>query len=167
MALRWRRDATSPDLIKNTHKRRRSSMVNKEFMAKELQAIKEAYVNGNVDALNETFAPDITSHRFPFPDIKGLEAYKQYVTMFRQAFTDIQWDFEESISEGDTLARRYTMRMKHTGASPMLKIPPTGKELSIKGCVFDHVKDNKIIEIFEYDDSLGLLQQLGIVPPMG
>jgi predicted ester cyclase len=48
-----------------------------------------------------------------------------------------------------------------------LPIPPTGKELVLKGCYFMHVKDGKVVECFGYSDMLGILQQAGIVPPPG
>lgn len=46
-------------------------------------------------------------------------------------------------------------------------IPPTGKEVTLKGCIVVHVRDGKIVEEFEYSDYLGFLQQLGVVPPLG
>ena len=139
----------------------------KDFMDKERRAIEEAWLKGNVDALNETIAPDIVVHNVPFPDIKGLEAFKQSILALRQAFTILRWDFEESIGEGNTIANRHIMRMKHTGTSPWITLPPTGKEVFLKGCVVLHVNNGKIVEMFVYDDNLGLFQQLGVVPPRG
>ena len=59
------------------------------------------------------------------------------------------------------------MRMKHTGVSPSLPIPPTGKDLTLQGCVVVHIREGKVVEEFEYSDYLGYLQQLGVVPPLG
>jgi predicted ester cyclase len=59
------------------------------------------------------------------------------------------------------------MRMKHTGTSPSLPIPPTGKEVALQGCTVVHVKDGKVSEEWEYSDYLGFLQQLGVVSPLG
>lgn len=53
------------------------------------------------------------------------------------------------VAEGDTIAYRYTMTMKHTGQSPTLPIPPTGKEVTLKGCIVVHVRDGKIVEEFD------------------
>lgn len=71
------------------------------------------------------------------------------------------------IGEGNTIVFRYTLYMKHTGVSPNMPVPPTGKELVLKGCDVFHMKDDKIVEMFGYRDYLGILQQLGIAPPMG
>jgi len=38
------------------------------------------------------------------------------------------------ISEGNTIAARYTVRAKHTGVNPQFPVLPTGKEVVFKGC---------------------------------
>ena len=138
-----------------------------EFMAKDRRAVEEAWCKGNIDALNETHSPDIIVHGSPLPDVKGLEAYKQTFLALRQGFTDLRVEWGKSVCEGDTIAEQYTMHMKHTGVNPMFPAPATGKEVTLKGTVFLHMKNDKIVEEFEYVDFLGFLQQLGLVPPMG
>ena len=143
-------------------------MLVKEIMARERQAVEEAFGKGNVDALDEVFAPDAVFH-IPMPpyDIRGLEAFKQGILAFLQAFSDLRFEWEEVICEGNAAVQRFTWRMKHTGKSAMFPVPPTGKELVYKGCAVYHLKNGKIVEFFEYADVLGFLQQLGVVPPMG
>jgi predicted ester cyclase len=138
-----------------------------ELKVKYHWAKEEAVIKGNLDALDEVYAPDVTIHRPPFPDIKGLEAYKQYTISAREAYSNIQIEWEEMIGEGNTMACRYTARVKHTGVWSTLPVPPTVKELVIRACLFIHLKNDKIAEEFWYDDYLGLHQQLGIVPPPG
>lgn len=139
----------------------------RELEAKIQRAGEEAWYKGNVDALDEAYATDYVSHKPPFPDTNGLEAVKQSIAATRPAYSDIQASYTDWIAEGDAIAYRYTMRMKHTGVSPSLPIPPTGKEVTLQGCVVVHVKDGKVIEEWEYSDYLGFLQQLGVVPPLG
>ena len=139
----------------------------KELEAKIQRAGEEAWYKGNVDAFDEIYAADYVWHRPPFPDTSGLEAVKQSVAATRPAYSDIQATYTEWVAEGDVIAYRYTMRMKHTGVSPTLPIPPTGKEVMLQGCIVTHVKDGKIIEEWEYSDYLGFLQQLGVVPALG
>jgi predicted ester cyclase len=139
----------------------------KELEAKIQWAGEEAWYKGNMDALDEAYAVDYVSHKPPFPDANGLAAVKQSIAGTRPAYSDIQATYAEWIAEGDAIAYRYTMRMKHTGVSPSLPIPPTGKEVTLQGCVVVHVKDGKVIEEWEYSDYLGFLQQLGVVPALG
>jgi predicted ester cyclase len=139
----------------------------KELKDKIIRWEEEAWLKGNVNAMDEGFAPDVVLHMFPFPAIKGLEAVKQGILAQLQAYSNIQWDTEEMICEGNTIVFRYTLRMKHTGASLTMPVSPTGKELVLKGCDVFHMKDGKIVEMFGYRDYLGMLQQLGIAPLMG
>jgi len=43
-------------------------------------------------------------------------------------------------------------------------VPPTGKELVVKGGQFLHLKDGKVSEVISHIDMLGMLQQLGVIP---
>ena len=138
-----------------------------EFKSKILWAGEEAWLKGNVDAFDEVYAADYVWHRPPLPDLEGLEAAKQSVAGTRQAYSDIQVTFEEWLAEGDSIAYRWTWRARHTGQSPTLPIPPTDKEVTLRGCTVVHIADGKVVEEFEYADYLGFLQQLGVVPPLG
>jgi predicted ester cyclase len=127
----------------------------------------EAWLQGNLAAFDEIYAIDYVWHRPPFPDISGLEAIKESVAGMRNAYSDLIISYDEMVAEGNSIAYRYSIQGKHTGESPSLPIPPTGKDVKLEGCVVVHVKDDKIVEEFEYSDYLGFLQQLGVVPPLG
>jgi predicted ester cyclase len=146
-----------------------SDMSVKEIMEKERWATEEGFLKGNFNALDEAevFDPNAVFHIPPFPDIKGLEAFKQFCMGLRQLLTDIRWNWDEVIIEGNTAVQRFTVRAKHTGTAPMFSAPPTGKEVVAEGCAFYHVKNGKIVEFIEYSNYLGFFQQLGIIPPMG
>ena len=73
----------------------------------------------------------------------------------------------EIIVEGDTAVMHYTWQAVHTGVSPSLGIPPTGKEVKLSGCMIYHWKGDKIVEQWDYTDMLGLMQQLGLIPTPG
>ena len=127
----------------------------------------EAWYKGNVDALDEVYAADYIWRRPPLADLKGLEAAKQSIAGARAGYSDIRAEYEEWIAQGDSIAYRWTFTMKHTGQSATLPIPPTGKEVVLKGCTVVHVKDGMVVEELEYADYLGFLQQLEVVPPLG
>lgn len=127
----------------------------------------EAWLKGNLDALDEVYAPDYVWHRRPFPDLVGLDGVKASMTDMRSAYSDLRISYHEMVGEGDIIAYRYTWVGTHTGQSPTLPIPPTGKEVALVGCIMIRVADGKIVEEFEYSDYLGFLQQIGVVPPLG
>ena len=141
-------------------------METKIVMAKIRWALEEA-TKGNVDALDQIHDPNIVYHLYPFPDDKGLQVEKQGRLAAWKGLSDIHVDWEEMISEGNTIAARYTVRAKHTGVNPQFPVLPTGKEVVFKGCFFAHQNNGKTVEAFEYDDWLGFLQQLGVVQMIG
>ena len=126
----------------------------------------EAWLNGNLDALDELYATDFVYHNAPFPDLEGLEASKQDIAGSREAFPDLQWTAHEIIAAGNTLVTRYTIQATHTGESPKIPVPPTGNQIEYVGCLVSHIEEGKIVEEWNYGDYLGLLQQLGVIPPM-
>jgi predicted ester cyclase len=130
----------------------------------------EGRVWGSPEMLAEFYAhlaPDIVFHRPPFPDLAGIEANRQSDEAMAVAFSDNKVSIEELIVEGDTAVLRYIWEGVHTGVSPSLGIPPTGKHVKSMGCSVYHWKDGKIVEQWDYLDMLGLLQQMGVIPAMG
>jgi steroid delta-isomerase-like uncharacterized protein len=127
----------------------------------------EAWNKGNLDALDEILAADFVRHRPPFPDIEGLEAFKQFVADTRSSYPDCQLTIHEMIIEGDTTAARWTWSGTHTGRSPTFDIPPTGKHGTLAACDVAHWVEGKCVEQWENGDYLGVFQQLGMIPPLG
>ncbi len=131
------------------------------------KVIEEAWNKGNLDVLDEIYITDFVQHRIPFLDFEGLEAYKQYIIGTRKAYPDLQFTIEEIIVDGGTTAVWFTFRGTHEGESVMFPIPPTGKQVTLKGCTIGHWVEGKFVEEWVYADWLGFMQQLGftLTPP--
>lgn len=102
--------------------------------------------------------------RAPFPPVVGKEANRKLDEGMLAAFTETRSIIHELVAEGDTLVAHWTWQAVHTGTTPTLDIPPTGKQVQFSGCSIYHFKDDKIVEQWEYGDMLGLMQQLGLAP---
>ncbi len=112
--------------------------------------------------------PDVIRHFAPYPDLKGLDAYKKRVEGIRNIYPDHQMTIDEIIVEGNTIAVKFTWQGTHTGVSLIIpSIPPTGKQVKITGCYILHLANGKVVEEWIFEDMLGLQQQLGytLVPP--
>jgi len=83
------------------------------------------------------------------------------------AFSEQKTTIEELVVEGDSTFMVYTWQAVHSGMSPTLQIPPTGKSIAMKGCMVFHWKDGKMVDAWDYGDMLGLLMQVGVIPAMG
>jgi steroid delta-isomerase-like uncharacterized protein len=129
------------------------------------RVIDEALNKGNVGALDEIMAPEVICHQPPGPDISGLPAYKQFTQELRKAYSDMHFTVDEFIRQGETDMIRYTMRGVHTGSMPGgVSIPPTGRRVAMTGVEVIHTMNGKAVEQWIYNDTLGLMQQLGVTP---
>ena len=72
---------------------------------------------------------------------------------------------EDQIAEDDKVVTRWTMRDTHEGE--FRGIAPTGKQISITGIGIFRFSDGKVVESWDNFDQLGMMQQLGDVPPPG
>ena len=126
------------------------------------EIIEEVWNKGNLAAVDRYFAPDYVDHT-PFPGQgPGPEGYRQVVTTIREAFPDLRLTLGDILAEGDKVAFRYTMEGTHQGG--FMGIPPTGKPFSVGGMIIARVAEVKALERWANLDTLGLMQQLGVIP---
>ncbi len=125
----------------------------------------EVWSKVNLAAMDELFATDFVFN-YPAPGVApNREGYKQTVTMFVAPFADIHGTIEDTVAEGDKVAVRWTWRGTHKG--DFIGIAATGKEVTITGICILHIVGGKIVEEWGEMDNLGMMQQLGAVPPPG
>ncbi|MFC1528358.1 ester cyclase [Candidatus Latescibacterota bacterium] len=129
--------------------------------------IEEAWNKGNLDVMDEHYAPDYVYHQTPFPDIQGLDAYKQFITDNRTNYPDIRQAIDDIVVEGDKVVIRGTYQGTQEGTSPTLGIS-TGKRVDFKWCIVSRKVNGKTVEDWAYVDWLGFMQQLGykMNPPL-
>jgi len=96
---------------------------------------------------------------------QGREGLKEVLSMMRAAFPDMHWVAEEMVAEGDTVVTRFTWTGTHRGV--FLGVPATGKSVVVKGVVIDQLAGGKMNQSRILMDSLGMMQQLGVVPSAG
>src|SRR5215210_6918425 len=111
-------------------------MYTEEFWDKTRRIWEDAYNEGHIDAFDEIVAPDFVRHQPPFPDIVGLEAWKQYVANVRVSYPDVQLKLGEYISQGGTTATLWTFEGTQTGVSPTTGAPASGNRVAFTGLSF-------------------------------
>jgi steroid delta-isomerase-like uncharacterized protein len=123
-----------------------------EVMNKGNQAVGDQLVaTGFVDhSPMPGFSPDATGFK------KGLAAV-------RAAIPDMKYTIEDIIAEGDKVVARWRASGTHKGE--MFGIPPTGKSTTVTGMDIFRVANGKLVEFWLNWDQLGMLQQLGAIPP--
>ncbi len=131
----------------------------------ERRFTEELFNKGNLDAVDELVASNYVDHcALPgiAPDREGL---KQFVAMSRTALPDFHSTIEDMIAEGDKVMTRFTVRGTQQGE--FMGIAPTGRQVTVTGIAIHRISGGKIVENWLSMDMLGMLQQLGVVPPLG
>jgi steroid delta-isomerase-like uncharacterized protein len=93
---------------------------------------------------------------------QGREGLKDVIGGMRAAFPDLRWVLDEVVAEGDKVVSRFTWTRTHRAT--FLGIPPTGRKVTVKGVVIDRLAEGKMADSRILMDSLGLMQQLGVLP---
>ena len=121
----------------------------------------EAFASGEVDRLDEIMAEDAVDHdtQNPFAG-NGREGAKQAIAMYRAAFSDLRFEIEDQVAEGDMVVTRWTGTGTQDGE--LMGAPASGKVSIVSGITVDRIEDGKIAEGWTSWDTLGMLQQLGL-----
>ena len=123
----------------------------------------KAFNDGNLDPYDELIAPDFVGHNPLLPeDIKGIEGMKGYLGAFLAAMPDIQHTTWTLIAEGDLVVAH--MDMIGTFTSELMGIPPNGKKVETWMANIFRFSGGKVVEWWANADTLGIMQQLGVVP---
>jgi len=123
----------------------------------------EASATADQGILKELLAPDFVAHQPGGP--QDRQAFSQHLNDFLTAFSDSHFAVEEQIAEGDKVVTRATWQATHSG--DFQGVPPTGKAIAIHAIIIVRAQGGKIVESRQLFDQLGMMQQLGLIPPSG
>jgi len=118
---------------------------------------------GSGAVIDELFVPDFVRHD-PAGGFRNREDYKQHLLSLHDALPG-QLTIEDLIAEGEQVVVRYTYRGTHRGQ--WRGVPPTGRPVTFTGIFICRILDGEIVEAWENADTLGLVQQLGVIPTSG
>jgi predicted ester cyclase len=122
------------------------------------QFFTEALTGRNVGLADELLAPNYVN-RLTGAD---LAAVKGMLTVMSTALSDVQYEIDDLVAEGDAVVARWKMEATHTGS--LMGETPTGKRVSSRGLTYYRLVDGQIVEADEMS-SPDLLQALGIQMP--
>jgi steroid delta-isomerase-like uncharacterized protein len=124
----------------------------------------EVWNNGNIEAIDELFAADGVAYGLgeAGKDVRGAQGFKPFVQRIRGAFPDFHITVDDTISEGDKIAARFSATMTHTGDD--LGFPATGKQVTVSGMSFTRIQNGQIVEGWNNWDIYGMMQQLETEP---
>jgi steroid delta-isomerase-like uncharacterized protein len=128
-----------------------------------IQAFLEDVINqGRFERANDLVKEDFVELD-PLPgQEQGREGLKAVIHDLRSAFPDMHWVVKEMAAEGDKVVTRFVWTGTQRGV--FLGIPATGRSVEVKGVVIDRLEDGKMADSRILMDTLGLMQQLGVIP---
>ena len=117
--------------------------------------VTEALSGRNLGLADEVLAPNYVN-RMTGAD---LAAFKGMLTGMSTALSDVRFEIDDLVAEGDSVVARWKMEATHTGS--LMGETPTGKRVSSRGLTYYRLVNGQIVE----DDPMSspdLLQALGI-----
>ena len=124
------------------------------------RAVEAIWNGGDLDLADRLFAPNYVNHGGLIPDaVRGPEAIKFSVVLYRTAFSHFQVTVEDLIAQGDTVAFRWTAR----SAPPVdsqTSTPRTAPD-TLHGMTFSRLAGGQIVESWMCWDDPHLLSRQG------
>ena len=124
--------------------------------------------NGDVELAEQIIATSFVNEEAEDdPDdverqLQGPAGFLATSRWLRDAFSDLRFELQETVAEGDTVIAAAVMTGRHTG--PFNGIAPTGRPIAHKQVHIFTIADGQISRHRAVRDDLGLLLQLGWRP---
>ena len=123
----------------------------------------EGWNKGNIGLYDELVTEDFVDHRAAVPGIPdGREGFKLMNAMLHAAFP-VQVELLNIVAEDDKVAAVWRSTGTHEGE--LWGIPATGKHVDFTATVLYHVRDGRLSEGWITRDDLGMMRQIGVIPP--
>ena len=90
------------------------------------------------------------------------EEHRQFLQSLLAGFSDAHWTIEDQFAYKDRVVTRWKFCGTHTG--PFVGIDATGKQLQTSGISIHRIVAGKIVGEWVEWDTLGFMQQWGLVP---
>jgi steroid delta-isomerase-like uncharacterized protein len=136
-----------------------------ETKATARRLLEEAFNSGNLDVVDELVAPEFVNHDAALPEpTTGIEATKASIAGYRDAFPDLRLTIEQQVAEGEFVTTRWSARGTHQG--DLMGMAATGKQATVTGITLDRIVEGRFVESWTNWDTLGLMQQLGVIPAL-
>ncbi|MET9373362.1 nuclear transport factor 2 family protein [Streptomyces sp. NPDC002992] len=121
----------------------------------------------DLKAVADLYAEDAVAITPDAGEVRGREAIVEYWRTMTEALPQATFTSERSYEIGDTAIDEGFYSGTNTG--PILMptgetLPPTGKDVRIRGVDFATVQDGRIVSYRLYFDQVEFLDQLGLLP---
>ena len=124
------------------------------------EILDQVYGQGHLELLDQVCASDYRSHDCLTGDA-DLVGTREIIRFYRRAFPDLSTECLDLFGERDHVVCRW--RFVGTQRGTFLGVPPTGRLCTVEGITISRFSGGKLVEDWSFWDTLGLLQQVGLV----
>ena len=126
--------------------------------------VQEIFLEGRDESVEELLSDDFTPHTWGSTGA-GKHELLAAIKRVSAGLADANMTIHDVIAEGDLVAVRLTSRARQVG--PFMGLPPSGKSYEIGEIHIFRIRDGKVVEHWHQADFLGMMRQLGALPPQG
>ena len=136
--------------------------MSQENIATSRRFIEEAFNQGNLDVIDELSGDGFVDHD-PMMGDQDVDAVKQTIGTYRDAFPDIHITIEDIFDAGDKVVYRWTGQ--GTFENEMMGLQPTHEQGDpVKGITIDRFEGGKVVETWTQWDTLTFMRDIGAIP---
>ena len=124
--------------------------------------------SGNLDVIDEIMAPNFVAHGEAMGLQEGQdvrEAMKQGIMWAKMLVPDLKVSIVDTVAQGEKVACRLVFQGTHTGTDG--QIPASGNKIEYTAIAINRFEDGLLVERWFNSDEMGMMRQMGLLPPMG
>ena len=130
-----------------------------------IQRFHRAIGDRNINALREALHAQFVNHLGSMGDQVGAQSLVDGLKPFYEALPDLSITEDYVVAQHDRVATRIKTSGTHKGS--YMGIPASGNKVSFTGIVIYRFDDDgTIVERWQDFDTIGMMQQLGVIPAM-
>jgi len=123
----------------------------------------EGFSRGNVAVVDDLVSPDLNEHMaMESPSKDGV---KELIRSLHATFPDFRCELVDVVADGDRVWGR--VRGGGTDRGGFAGHPPTGRTVATDSFDLCRFEGGMIVEHWGIVDRLGMMGQLGLIPPLG
>ena len=128
----------------------------------------DAFNTRRFDLVDELITSDLKLHTHIRPGPEGLspgsKGFHEMIRWIAVGWPKSRVTVQELMAEGDLVAARFIFSGTHDGW--LHGNPPTGRDAAWNEMFFARMRDGKVAELWHELNIIGILQQIGVLPPL-
>ena len=127
-----------------------------------VRAVEQAWIDGNLDLLDQYFAPNDESHDRPPFVPQGLEGAKMMHRDLMNGFQDRKLEIRDIFAGDDKVFVRTVLSATYLGGVPGISAPPGGAPIeNVESWSVYRLEGGKIVEHWGINDAYSIAMQVG------